>query len=344
MGTVISAAAPAFRLAFQGSDLSAWIDPECLTLRYTDVLEAESDTLEVELMDPMSRWCGPWWPGQGDMLELELGRKGEALARIGAFTLDEVEHSGPPDKISLKGVAAPTGTALRSNRHAAYEETTLPQIASEIAGRHGFTVVGDLAEVPVGRITQADETDLAFLHRLSRDFGYIFSVKDGQLVFQDISMLHALPPVRVFAREDLFSWRLSARQADTPGDVEASYWDADNKTMVGADGGVDGGRADTLVLRGRSENAFQSARRVQAAAARAALGSITGSLDVDGDVALRAGANITLSGLGKLDGRYRIDRATHSVDRSGGYTTSLEVSKLPEAADMRLPDVLGGAL
>lgn len=329
MGEVTRADAPEFRLFFQGNDISKWVEPEALSVRFTDVLEAESDTLEVELMDPRSLWCGPWWPGQGDVLVFHLGRRGMALREMGSFTLDEIEHSGPPDKISLRAVAAPTSTALRSNRHAAYEETTLPAIAAEIAAKHGMTVAGDLAEVPVQRITQADETDIAFLHRLSRDFGYIFTVKDSQLVFQDITALHALPAVRTLAREDIFSWSLAARQADTPAAVEESYWDPDEKEVTAFGTAVDGGRADTQVLRGRSENAFQAARRVQAAAARASLGSITGQLELDGDPALRAGANVSLTGLGKLDGRYRLDRATHQVDRSGGFITSLEVSKLP---------------
>ena len=329
MDSVIRARAPEFHLFFQGNDISKWVDPEALSVCYTDVLEAESDTLEVELMDPNQNWCGPWWPGQGDIMALQLGWRGETVRDMGSFTLDEIEHSGPPDKISLKSVSAPTNKALRSNRHAAYEETTLPQIASEIAGRHGLTVVGDLAEVPVQRITQADETDLAFLHRLSRDFGYIFSVKGERIVFQDISALHALPAVRVLSRADILTWRLSARQADTPSAVEESYWDSDDKDVKSFAGELPAGRSDTLVLRGRSENAVHAARRVQAAVARASLGSIMGSIDLDGDPILRAGVNVTLTELGALDGRYRVDRATHRVDRSNGYTTSLEVSKLP---------------
>ncbi len=329
MDTVTKAAAPEFHIFFQGNDISKWVEPEALTITYTDVLEAESDTLEVELMDPNQNWCGPWWPGQGDTMTLQLGRLGETIRDMGSFTLDEIEHSGPPDKISLKSVSAPTDKALRSNRHAAYEETTLPSIAAEIAARHDLTVVGDLAEVPVQRITQADETDIAFLHRLSRDFGYIFSVKGGQIVFQDITALHALPAIRTFSRADLFSWKLAARQADTPSAVEESYWDPDDKDVTSFGGELGEGRADTLVLRGRSENAFHAARRVQAAIARASLGSIAGTLELDGDAILRAGVNVTLTELGKLDGRYRVDRATHKVDRSSGYTTSLEVSKLP---------------
>lgn len=329
MGQVTDAAAPDFRLYFQGNDMAQWVDPMALTITYTDVLESESDTLDVELMDPEQKWCGPWWPGQGDVLQLQLGRKGGQLRDMGSFVLDEIAHSGPPDKISLKALSAPTDRALRSNKHAGYEDTTLPVIAAEVAARNGLTVVGDLAEVPVKRITQANETDLDFLRRLAHEFGYVFSVKGAQVVFQDVSMLHALPSVRSLAREDIFTWDLAARQADTPGTITESYWDPEQKDLKAFGTAVPGGRADTHTLRGRSENAIQAARRVGAQAARAACGSITGNIDLDGDPILRAGVNVSLSGLGKLDGRYRIDRATHKVDRSSGYTTQLEVSKLP---------------
>jgi hypothetical protein len=328
MGTV-AAAAPDFRLYFQGNDIAQWVDPMALSITYTDVLEAESDTLDVELMDPDRKWCGPWWPAQGDVMQLQLGRKGETLRDMGGFVLDEIEHSGPPDKISLKALSAPTDRALRSNKHAGYENTTLPIIAAEVAARNGLVVVGDLAEVPVKRITQADETDLDFLRRLAHEFGYVFSVKGGQVVFQDTSALHMLPAVRALAREDLFVWNLAAHQSDTPAAISESYWDPEAKDVKTFGAEVPGGRADTHTLRGRSENALQAARRVGAQAARAACGSITGTLDLDGDPILRAGVNVSLSGLGKLDGRYRVDRATHKVDRSSGYTTGLEVSKLP---------------
>jgi phage protein D len=46
------------------------------------------------------------------------------------------------------------------------------------------------------------------------------------------------------------------------------------------------------------------------------------SLDLIGDVAMRAGLNIVLVGAGQLSGKYHIDHARHGV-RGGGYATSV---------------------
>lgn len=329
MATVTAADAPEFLLHFQGKNITEWVTPEALTISFTDALEDESDSLDVTLMDPNQKWCGAWWPGQGDVLELQLGKRGRGLRRMGSFVLDEITHSGPPDVISLRALGAPTDRALRSNRHAGYENTTLPAIAAEVAARNGLTVSGDLAQVPVGRITQADETDVEFLRRIAHDYGYIFSIKDGALVFQDVSRLHGLPALRDIGRGDLFGWSLAARQSETPESVSASYWEPEDKAVRVFSAPVSGGRSDTKTIRVRAENELHAARIVEAETARAVCGSITGQLNLDGDPDLRAGVNVTLNGMGALDGRYRVDRATHKVDRGGGYTTDIEVSKLP---------------
>jgi phage protein D len=51
------------------------------------------------------------------------------------------------------------------------------------------------------------------------------------------------------------------------------------------------------------------------------------SLDLVGDVAMRAGLNIDLLGAGKLSGKYHVNQARHSV-RGAGYTTSVGAHRI----------------
>jgi phage protein D len=44
-----------------------------------------------------------------------------------------------------------------------------------------------------------------------------------------------------------------------------------------------------------------------------------------GHFAYVGGSTVLLSGWGAFDGLYFIERATHHVDKNGGYTTSLEI-------------------
>jgi nucleoid DNA-binding protein len=52
----------------------------------------------------------------------------------------------------------------------------------------------------------------------------------------------------------------------------------------------------------------------------------TFSCEIPGNTRFVSGANISLSGLGVFDGKYYIDKATHSV--GSGYTTSIEAHKI----------------
>ena len=53
---------------------------------------------------------------------------------------------------------------------------------------------------------------------------------------------------------------------------------------------------------------------------------VTLTLDLVGDVAMRTGLNIVVSGAGKLSGKYHIDQAGHSVrDRYGSKVSAHRV-------------------
>ena len=54
--------------------------------------------------------------------------------------------------------------------------------------------------------------------------------------------------------------------------------------------------------------------------------SVEGSLTVLGDVRLVAANNLALAGWAKLDGRYQVDSATHTV--GGGYTVQAKIKRV----------------
>jgi hypothetical protein len=48
---------------------------------------------------------------------------------------------------------------------------------------------------------------------------------------------------------------------------------------------------------------------------------------VYGNPILVAGNNVELTGFGELSGKWHIKKSTHRIDRSGGYTTDLDLEK-----------------
>ena len=82
---------------------------------------------------------------------------------------------------------------------------------------------------------------------------------------------------------------------------------------------------DSLKLNVRCENKQQALLKAKAALTKGK-DTIEGSIDMCGNPYLVAGLNVELKDLGYFSGKYHIKEARHTIDRSSGYATSLEVA------------------
>ena len=151
---------PAVWLTYQGKDFTQYVEKHLICLTFVDVLEGESDSLDFELEDADRNWQGEWYPQHGDVVSAEIFYERGDLAgprlHCGVFDIDEAELSGVPDVIQIKALGANVKRKLRSRQGKAYEETTLAAIAGEVAGRNGLELVGDIQDVEIARVTQAN--------------------------------------------------------------------------------------------------------------------------------------------------------------------------------------------
>lgn len=100
-------------------------------------------------------------------------------------TVDEIEHSGAPDTLTIRGRSADFRGTLNSRREQSWHDTTLGQIVETIAARNKLTasVADTLKAVAVPHIDQSQESDAVFLSRLADRNGASVSVKAGKLLF-----------------------------------------------------------------------------------------------------------------------------------------------------------------
>lgn len=320
---------PVFLLTYDQKDITTYITPFVLAVTYTDYEHGKSDEIEVQIEDRDNLWKSSWYPTKGDILDLKIGYQDEPLLPCGSFEIDEIEVSAPPDVVSLRGLATSIKKALRQENTKAYEQKTLKQIASEIALKHGFTVVGEIKDIKIKRITQKQERDLAFLKRLAEDYGYVFKIADNKLVFYAIDKLESAGVVFMIDRKDMISVNLRDKTHELYKACEVSYHEPKSKKLithtVKADGIVKG---DVLKLNERCENKEQAIEKAKAAL-RAKNGLQTeGTITVIGNPKLVAGSNIEITGLYTLDGKYHIQSSRHRIDRASGYTTELEVKRV----------------
>ncbi|EIM9883728.1 phage protein D [Salmonella enterica] len=335
---------PAYRLVYNQKDITHDVSVYVTSVTYTDKLSGESDEIQVDLEDSEGRWRDAWYPGKGDTLTLYMGCVGENMRECGTFSVDEIELSGPPDNVSLRGLATSVTAALRTKNSRGFENTTLAAIAQRIAGKHHLQLQGQIEPLTLDRVTQYDETDLAFLKRLAGDYGYMVKVTHTHIIFSSLDALREAAPVFTFTRRDIS--RYSVRDTINRIYKGAKHRSQNSRTKQVVTYQADGGEstttvsaatrghntsADTLTLSGRTGNQGTAARRTRAALNLKNQYQKVATLSMEGNVRLRAGHNVTLTGFGASDGKWLTGSVRHSMTRSGGYTMDVEVARGPVA-------------
>lgn len=122
---------------------------------------------------------------RGAVLTVYIGWKGFALVCKGKFTVDEVEHRGAPDVVTIRARSADFRGTLNSRREGSWHDTTLGAIVEAIASRNRLeaSVAPSLAGIKIPHIDQSQESDAKFLTRLAERNGGEVSVKMGKLLF-----------------------------------------------------------------------------------------------------------------------------------------------------------------
>ncbi|PBI79735.1 hypothetical protein A9993_08280 [Rahnella victoriana] len=174
--------APAFMLTQAGNDITQDISARLLSLTLTDNRGFEADQLDIELDDSDGQVI---MPARGAVLSLFLGWQGAMLLGKGEFTVDEVEHRGAPDTLTIRARSADFRGTLNSRREMSYHDTTLGQVVEQIAVRNKLTasVATQLTAISIPHIDQSQESDAKFLTRLATRNGADVSVKAGKLLF-----------------------------------------------------------------------------------------------------------------------------------------------------------------
>ncbi|WP_286928326.1 phage late control D family protein [Pseudomonas sp. UBA7721] len=169
---------PQFRIVADGRDITALINDRLLLLRTLDKPGMDSDEFELRVDD---RDQAVTLPKRGANIEAFMGYEGQALARLGSYRVDQVEVTGPPDTITLRGKASDMRGSGKTTRSGSWENVPLAQIVSDLAARNGWKP-GCTVQTKVARVDQRNESDFNFITRLARQYDCTAKVGDGQLL------------------------------------------------------------------------------------------------------------------------------------------------------------------
>ena len=325
---------PAFRLSVDGLDIAQLISPRLMTLELTDNRGVEADQLSITLSDHDGLLS---IPPKGAVLRLWLGWSDTGLVDKGTYTVDETEHSGAPDVLSIRARSADLRKGLKTKRERSWSNTTLGDVLGDIAIGNGLTatISGALDGLPILQLDQANESDANLISRLGEEFDAVASVKAGCLLClpagggKTASGLD-LPHITL-TRIDGDQHRYLQADRDSYDGVRAYYYDVNSAKKQEA---IAGGGDNLKDLRHTYSDQQSALRAARAEFRRLQRGSATLSYTLAmGRPDLIPELTYTLQGV-----KAEIDEiiwyggnVQHSLTADGGYTVSLELeSKLPE--------------
>ncbi|WLI08317.1 phage late control D family protein [Pseudomonas sp. FP597] len=325
---------PAFRLSVDGNDIAHLISPRLMTLGLTDNRGVEADQLTITLSDHDGLLS---IPPKGAVLRLWLGWSDTGLVDKGTYTVDETEHSGAPDVLSIRARSADLRKGLKTKRERSWSNTTLGDVLGDIAIGNGLTatVAGALDGLPILQLDQANESDANLISRLGEEFDAVASVKAGCLLClpagggKTASGMD-LPHITLI-RADGDQHRYLQADRDSYDGVRAYYYDVNSAKKQEA---IAGGGENLKDLRHTYSDQQSALRAARAEFRRLQRGSATLSYTLAmGRPDLIPELTYTLQGV-----KAEIDEiiwyggnVEHSLTADGGYTVSLDLeSKLPE--------------
>lgn len=324
---------PLYRILADDADVTAAIAKRLVKLTLTDKKGMEADELSITIEDGGGRVA---LPRTGVTLSLALGWEGGALIDKGRFEVDQVEHSGPPDEITITARAADFRGGLKDQREASYHDTTVGAILETIAARNDLksAIHADLAKIAVAHLDQTNESDANLITRMGKDYGAVATIKAGRLLFipegKGVTASGRALGLTTIRRSDgdRHSFTASDRESTTTG-VKAKWHNLASGKAEEVLAGDDSGSVKTL------KRLYPTAKEAMAAA-EAAMGKKKRSGHefrttlALGNPAVLASAPVRFVGwraeIAAID--WITGDITHTLDATGGFTTEVVAEEI----------------
>lgn len=316
-------------LSYNGKDITEGINKYLESFDYTDPASGESDSISITLGNWDGVWLNGWFPEKGATLTAKIAAESwessgaDLSLTCGSFSLDNISFSGFPDVMTMGAISAPASDAFKgTERTKTWEDVTVKQMATDIANRYKLALVYDASTVKIAVIEQSNATDASFLETVCKDYGLSLKIYSNKLVIFDREKYKAKAAVRTIEKADMLSYNFNTTLIGTYTGGELVYTNADGDEIT-----YKTGSGPRILKANFSANTAAEAKlKLDAAIKEANHGETTLSFSMIGQPALVSGQTIDIVGLGKADGKYYIDKLTHSL--GDAYTTAFECAKV----------------
>lgn len=325
-------------LSFNGKNVSTKLADYLESVSCEDVASGSSDSIDITLQNIDMKWMNQWYPTKGDKISgtitfQDWNKDGENLKlNCGTFILDEVKFSGGPLKVSLGGVAIPANESFKvRERTKTWKNVTIKNIANEIAKRYGLSLSYSGPTITIASIEQSDKTDSAFLYDLCKKYGLSMKVFNNKIVIYDQTQQEKKAASATITRDSFIDdeWEYTDSIEGTYTGARISYKSGEDNEEISVYLGLKAENAAGSRVLNITEVAddydtayYMAAAQVNQSNEQAT--TISGKIWPNPKIC--AGICVTISGMGKANGKYFVDKSTVEVSDSR-TTQSVELHK-----------------
>lgn len=320
-------------LIYNGTEAWKDISPYLEKFSYEDSVD-ESDSVSLALSDRDLKWSRTWTPVKGDViipsiiLENWNYENEKRTIACGTYLVDDFSFSCPPMLCSINGVSAPVNTDFKETENTkTWEAATVRLIAAEIAGRYGLKLAYESgADIQIAKMEQSNQTDSDFLKKLCEKYGLGIKIYANQIVIWNFKDYYAKEPILTIVPEMTSKWSYNSTMQGTYTGAKVSYTSPNTKDTVEVMVGVEGrlykttqkadSEADARII---GESAIRNANRKESAM----------KLSLTPGAFIYATATVLLNGFGTMDGKYFVEKVSHSVSKKA-YSLQVSLSRILE--------------
>ena len=316
----------AYKITADGADITALIADRLLEAEITDEAGVKSDRLTLTIDDRDQRLA---FPEAGAKIEVSLGYVGQAMVRMGAYTVDEVEVSGPGREMHIRATAADMTGGIKAPKERSWPNITLGDLVRTIAADNSLqaAVSADLAARQLGHVDQT-ESDMQLMQRICAENGATCKVADGRLVVASHASGKAasgvdLPPATILVGQ-CESWSAVVAGRNEYKAVRAYWQDVKKANRTGV---IAGSGSPVMSLKNTYTNATDARRAAESKLKSLQRGAATMTINgLIGDPLMSAERTVSLVGFRQgVDGdNWVINSVSHRFG-PGGYTCGLDL-------------------
>jgi len=329
---------PRAEIKVNGKPVATLFNERLISVTISDKEGVTSDTISCELNDgnPFADI-----PKKGDTITAALGYRETGIADFGSYTVDDPEVRCLPYGMTINGKGANVRDKAKQHRSRHWDQKTVKDIVSQIAGENGLSPVidGEVGAYKYEWFGQQDESDLHVVERLARRHDALFSIKDGKLIFVKKGSGQAASGAALTAVVATpfniveGTCRVNFAHRNKFKKVKGRHQDRKQAKLVEVEEDSDDEGTAEYTMPEPFADPDEAKKAAKAKAKHLKSETIRTTVTLWGDPTIRAGAPFTYSRVRPgVDGiEFIIETATHTISKAG-YTTQVEAKLKPEAS------------